>query len=248
MQYTVRAFIEGRDARLDETCRTFCSMERTAYSLLREGAGAGSTKATLRSRYGVWNARWCQSAINQARAVMASQEEGIGYRVEQCREKARNTKEKTERLSSPLKVEVCRRKMEWYESRAEELRGQLLYRSYPRAVFGSAKLLNQLSIAEGQRRDELRREWRERRANHFFSVGQANQRGNGSTRLSYDGSKFLLEVRNWPGGDFTLPLRVPGHWSGLVRDVIAKAESVKLGGRGGLLDGGLAYSVRVVRS
>ena len=72
---------------------------------------------------------------------MASQEEGIGYRVEQCREKARDMKEKAERLSNPLKVEGCRRKMERYESTAEELRGQLLYRSYPRAVFGTANIV-----------------------------------------------------------------------------------------------------------
>ncbi|MDG7018277.1 MAG: hypothetical protein JRN73_08000 [Nitrososphaerota archaeon] len=99
MQYTLRAFVEGRDQRLDAICRTFCSMERTAYNLLREGMSAGAVKATLRERYGVKNARWCQSAMNQARAVIASQEEGIGYRIEQFREKTRNMKEKLERLS-----------------------------------------------------------------------------------------------------------------------------------------------------
>ena len=77
MQYTVRAFIEGgQDERLDGICRTFSSMERTAYNVLRDGVGAGAIKATLRERYSVRNARWIQSAINQARAVMASQEGG----------------------------------------------------------------------------------------------------------------------------------------------------------------------------
>ncbi|MDG7010299.1 MAG: hypothetical protein JRM71_05835 [Nitrososphaerota archaeon] len=240
MQYTLRAFVEGRDQRLDAICRTFCSMERTAYSLLREGMSAGAVKATLRERYGVKNARWCQSAINQARAVTASQEEGIGYRVEQCREKARDMKEKTERLSNPLKVEGCRRKMERYGSKAEELKAQLSERSYPRAVFGSSRLLHQMSIAEGQRRDELKRRWVEARTNHLFSVGQANQRGNANTRVSCDGPAFLLEVRNWPGGDFALTLRVPDHWSALLSSAIGRAEAVKRGG--------LAYSVRVVRS
>jgi hypothetical protein len=40
-------------------------MERTAYNLLREGMDAASVKATIRARYGVKNARWIQSAINQ---------------------------------------------------------------------------------------------------------------------------------------------------------------------------------------
>ena len=51
MQYTVRAFVEGRDAPLDDICRTFCSMERTAYNLLRAGMDAGAIKAILRDRY-----------------------------------------------------------------------------------------------------------------------------------------------------------------------------------------------------
>jgi hypothetical protein len=98
MQYTVRAFIEGQDESLDEICRKFCSMERTAYSLVRAGMDAGAIKAILRERYSVKNARWIQSAINQARAVMASLEEGINYRIVQCEEKIRNIKEKMERL------------------------------------------------------------------------------------------------------------------------------------------------------
>jgi IS605 OrfB family transposase len=185
MQYTVRAFIEGgQDERLDEICRTFASMERTAYNMLRAGMDAGAIKAILRERYGMKNARWIQSAINQARAV-----------------------------------------------------------------FGSKKLFHQMSIAKGQRHDTLKREWIERRSDHFFSVGQANQRGNGNTRLLHEGdSGFSLEIRNWTRADFRVPLHVPGHWSELMNGVISRAESVKLGRRGELIDGGLAYSVRVIRS
>jgi hypothetical protein len=249
MQYTVRAFIEGgQDERLDEICRTFSSMERTAYNLLRAGMDAGTIKAILRERYGVKNARWIQSAINQARAVMASQEEGIKYRIEQCEEKARNTKEKMKRLSNTLKIEGCITKIQRLEKRVKELKEQLKEKSYPMAVFGSRKLFHKMSIAEGQRHDTLKREWIERRSNHFFSVGQANKRGNGNTRLLYEEDNFSLEIRNWPGGDFRVLLHVPCHWSELLKGVISRAESVKLGRNVELIDGGLAYSVRVVRS
>jgi len=106
-----------------------------------------------------------------------------------------------------------------------------------------------MSIADGQRHDTLKKKWIERRSDHFFSVGQANQRGNGNTRLLYEGdSGFSLEIRNWPGGDFSVLLHLSGHWSELLKGVISRAESVKLGKRGELLDGGLAYSVRVIRS
>ncbi len=249
MQYTVRAFVEGQDARLDGVCRTFCSMERAAYNLLREGEGAGAIKGILRERYRVRNARWIQSVMNQASAVMDSQEEGIQYSIEICGEKVRNMREKVKSISDPLRIQGCRAKMEKYESRMKGLRQQLRERSYPRAVFGSRKLLRQLSIASGERRDELREEWKEARSNHFFSVGQANQRGNGNTRLVCDDG-FSLEVRNWSGGDFILPLCVPDYWTDTMRVVIAKAESAKLCKNKELLGGssGLPYSIRLVRS
>ncbi len=225
-------------------------MERTAYNLLREGEGAGAIKGILRERYHVWNARWIQSSINQARAVMESQEEGIQYTIEMCSEKVRNTRKKVKHLSNHLKIEGCGLRIARLESKAKELRKQLRERSYPRAVFGSRKIFHQISIASDERKEELKEEWRETRSNHLFSVGQANQRGNANTRLSYDKPRdaFLLEMRNWPGGDFRLPLHIPFHWSGLPRSIIEEAEAVKLGGRGELLEGGLAYSVRVIRS
>ncbi len=199
MRYTVRAFAEGRHDILDEMCRTFCSMERTAYNLLREDAGAGAVKATLRERYGIMNARWVQSAMNQAAAVMESQERGIQYRIEQCREKARNAREKLKRLSNPLKIQGCQTRMEKYESRMKILRQQLAEKSYPMATFGSGRLLRQMSTAGGKRKEELKEGWRERRSNHLFSVGQANQRGNANARSSFSNQRdaFLMEMRNW---------------------------------------------------
>jgi hypothetical protein len=41
MHYTVRAFIGGRDEKVDSICKTFCSMERTTYNLLWNGRAAG---------------------------------------------------------------------------------------------------------------------------------------------------------------------------------------------------------------
>jgi IS605 OrfB family transposase len=225
-------------------------MERTAYNLLREGTDAASVKATVRARYGVKNARWIQSGINQAEAVVASQEEGISRRIEMFEEKVRNTKEKMDRLSNQLKIQGCERKVARLRTRINELKAQLTDGSYPKAVFGSKKLHHQLSIARGERREKLRAEWRKRRSNRFFSVGQANQRGNGNTRLKYDADDdgFRLKVRNWPGGEFSDPLQVPEHWRDALKGVIDRAESVRLGSGGEILEGGLPYSVRVVRS
>ncbi|MDG6965446.1 MAG: hypothetical protein JRM75_02115 [Nitrososphaerota archaeon] len=253
MQYTVRAFVEGSDARIDEICRVFSSMERAAYNLLREDAKEGQVKAVLRDRYGVTNARWCQSATNQAKAAMEAQKEGLRYRIEQCTAKARNEREKMKHVSNPLKVRGCLMKVKKYMARADELRSQLRDGSYPTAVFGSARLLRQLAVARGEKYYDLRREWKEARSNHLFSVGQANQRGNGNTRLSYDDDgKFHLEFRNWHQEDFMTTFHVPEHTGDIIKDVVARASSVRLGKKGGglLLGGrkGLPYSVRLIRS
>lgn len=225
-------------------------MERTVYNLLTEGRSAGSIATLLRERYGITNARWIQSAVNQAEAVMMSQEEGIEYRIELYKEKIRNTREKMKHLSSLLKMQGCEAKIRKLEAQLAEMKKQLDERSYPRAAFGSIKTLHQLSIAIGERKENLKVKWRERRSGHFFSVGQANQRGNGNTRLVYKlaADRFYLEIRNWYVDDFMVPVRVPLVYREVLRQVIRKAESVKLGRHGEVLKGGLAYSIRVIRS
>jgi IS605 OrfB family transposase len=260
VQYTVRTSISGSDERFNEICRIFSSMERMAYNLLMEERDKNnkdaSIKFILRERYGIKNARWNQSVLNQAKATMSSQEEGMKYKIDLYEEKIRNTNEKIKHLSNELRISRCRAKLRKFQKRIDELREQLRNKSYPCAVFGSKKLFHQLSIAHGSRREELKKEWKEKRSNHFFSVGQSNQKGNANTKIVYDGGRFYLEIRNWFGRDFKLPLKVPEgskddpkKYEDLLKWLIKKAESVKLGSHGELVDGskGLAYSVRVIR-
>lgn len=189
MKYTIRVFVAGRDRRLDEICRTFSSMERTAYNLLMEGTNNIATKATLRERYGIRNARWIQSATNQSRAVMVSQEEGVKFRIEMYREKVRNADERTKRIANPLKVDGLKAKARRLQLRVHELERQLENGSFPGAVFGSKDLLRRLRLSSGTARyHDLREQWRESRSNHFFSIGQANQHGNSNTKLLREGS------------------------------------------------------------
>ena len=251
MQYTIRAFVSGRDERIEGICRAFPSMERTAYNLLRDDAGETAVVRVLQERYGVTNWKWSESAINQAKSILKSQEEVLKYTIELYEEKISNTKEKIKHISNTLKIQGCKAKIAKLKSKINELREQLRNRSYPRAVFGSSDLLRKLRILtkDSKRREELRKEWKERRSNHFFSVGQANVKGNRNTRLSYDNrGKFCLEIRNWPPGDFKLDLDVPKNFSDILKEVIDEAESVKFGACKPLdRDEGLAYSIRVVR-
>jgi hypothetical protein len=55
------------------------------------------------------------------------------------------------------------------EKSVKELKNQLKEKSYSSVVFGSKKLFHKMLIAEGQRHDILKKEWIDRRSNHFFS-------------------------------------------------------------------------------
>lgn len=197
MQYSIRAFLEGHDEKLDRICKVFCSMERTAYNLLREGKRPAEAKSIIRGRYGVTNARWSKSAINQASAKILAEKGEITYLIRLYKEKAKNNKTKMRQISNPMKLKGCETKILNHESRIGELTQQLRRGTYPRAVFGSRELQHRLSNTSVQRVD-LVREWRERRSNHFFSVGEANQRGNANLKLQVlpSDSSFRLKVLN----------------------------------------------------
>lgn len=59
----------------------------------------------------------------------------------------------------------------------------------------------------------------------------------------------MLEIRNWFAYDFRVRLHVPEAYVGHVKELIRRAESMKVGRTGELLERseGLAYSVRVVK-
>jgi predicted transposase len=230
MQYTVRALVEplGGEARLDSICRTFSSMVRTAYNRLLDGKRTNEIVRLLQARYGVKNWRWCQWAIVQAQAVIKSQKELLPLYVEMYGEKISRVRRGMERVADPLKKSGFRARIEKLERKKAEVERHLEAGTMPRAVFGSRKLLEELAKGKGPRE-----EWRHRRSNQFFSIGQANQRGNANTRIIRRGDGYALEVRNWLGGDFTVGLHVPEYCQRLLDSALAS---------------GVAYSVRVKRT
>jgi hypothetical protein len=248
--YTVRASIRGADERLDEALRTYSSMERTVYNLLREEMTTPGIKAVVRRRYGVVNARWIQSAIYKAGGVVASQRAVIAYMLESCRDSLKNTKQKLRWLSNPLKIDGCQRKVARLQKRIDELERELQDGSFPSVVYGSKKLLSRLSRAHGENREKLLKEWKEKRSNHLFSVGEARAKGNANTRLVCEGGdSFQLRVRNLPGGNFTLPLWVPRNRAGIMKGLVEKAESFRLAriSRPSAIPG-IPYTVTIIRS
>jgi predicted transposase len=230
MQYTLRALIKplGNAERLDAVCRTFSSMIRSAYNRLLEGKRSGEIVRLLQKRYGIENWRWCQWAIAQAQSTIQSQRELLPLYVEMYGEKIARVRQRMERVADSLKKRGYQARIAKLERLKANAEKHISAGTVPRAVFGSRKLLEELSKGKGSRE-----EWRRRRSNQFFSIGQANQNGNANTRIIKNSGGYALEIRNWPGGDFEVGLRVPEYYQRLLDAA---------------LDAGVAYSVRVKRT
>ena len=229
MQYTVRALIKprGEETKLDSICRSFSSMVRTAYNRLLEGKRSNEIVHLLQTRYAVDNWRWCQWAIVQAQGIIQSQKELLPLYVEMYEEKIASVRRKLERVANPLKKAGFETRIKKLERKRAEVEKHLAAGTVPRAVFGSRKLLEELAEGKGSLE-----EWRRRRSSQFFSVGQANCNGNANTQIVKRSDGYSLEVRNWPGGDFTIELHVPEYYQRLLDAALAS---------------GVAYSVRVKR-
>ncbi|MDI6884386.1 MAG: hypothetical protein QMD00_04595, partial [Hadesarchaea archaeon] len=197
------------------------------YNRLLEGKRTNGIVHLLQARYGVENWRWCQWAIAQAQGIIQSQKELLPLYVEMYAQKIARVRRRVERVADPLKRAGFRARIEKLERKKIEVEKHIAAGTVPRAVFGSRKLLEDLKGGGS------REEWRRRRTGQFFSVGQANQRGNANTRITKHEDGYTIEVRNWPGDDFEVGLRVPGYCQGLLDAVLGS---------------GVAYSVRVKRA
>ncbi|MEX1406967.1 hypothetical protein, partial [Hydrogenibacillus schlegelii] len=219
---------------------------RTAYQALRRGKKTGEIVKDLYQKF-FPNARWCQWAVEDAKATLESQKDQVDMhvsdleaKIEKAAEKLERTKDKLRRRGIQMRLDRLRARLASWK--AFQDRGEV-----PPAVFGGKKNLLKL-----QRGKLSREKWRELRSNAFYSVGQANQKGlegqhgNANTEIVHDPltDSFRLNVYLPP-----LPGRNPGRrrdeadWVTVPLEVPARYRSLLQKH----LDAGEAYTVRVVR-
>ncbi|MCG0278301.1 MAG: transposase [Thermanaeromonas sp.] len=226
--------------------RRFQAAKRTAYQALRRGREPKEIVKDLYSKF-FPNARWCQWAVEDARATIESQKEQVRMHVSDLEAKIEKSEEKLERTKNKLHRQGL-------TFRIAKLRGKLAYwkgflerNEVPPAVFGGKR--NLLLLQEGKLSKE---EWRELRSNSFYSVGQANQKGlegqygNANTEVVFDEvtGSFRLNVYippepgNKDGRErkeedwVTVPLEIPVRYRSILWQHLLRAG---------------AYTVRVVR-
>jgi predicted transposase len=226
--------------------RRFQAAKRTAYQALRRGKGPGEIVKDLYGKF-FPNARWCQWAVEDAKAALESQKELIRMRVSDLEAKIEKSGEKLERTKNKLHRQGILARIQKLKSRLAYWKGFLDQGKVPPAVFGGKK--NLLLLQEGKLAKE---KWRELRANAFLSVGQANQKGlegqhgNANAEIVYDGltESFRFNVYIPPEPEnkngrrrqeedwIAVRLEIPARYRGLLLRHLAKGE---------------AYTVRVVR-
>ncbi|WP_066353927.1 hypothetical protein, partial [Fervidicola ferrireducens] len=226
--------------------RRFQAAKRTAYQALRRGKEPGEIVRDLYNKF-FPNARWCQWAVEDAKATIESQKEQVKMHVADLEAKIEKSEEKLERTKDKLRRRGIL-------ARLDKLRGKLTYwkgflerDEVPPAVFGGKK--NLLLLQEGKLSKE---EWRELRSNAFYSVGQANQKGlegqygNANTEVVFDEvtGSFRLNVYIPPEPEdksgrrrkeedwVTVPLEIPVRYRSILMQHLLRAG---------------AYTVRVVR-
>lgn len=232
--------------RLVSFMRRFQAAKRTTYQALRRGERPGEIVKDLYDKF-FPNARWCQWAVEDAKATIESQKEQVKMHVADLEAKIEKSEEKLERTKDKLRRRGIL-------ARLDKLRGKLAYwkgflerDEVPPAVFGGKR--NLLLLQEGKLSKE---EWRELRSNSFYSVGQANQKGlkgqygNANTEVVFDEvtGSFRLNVYIPPEPEnkdgrrrkeedwVTVPLEIPVRYRSIFLQHLLRAG---------------AYTVRVVR-
>lgn len=226
--------------------RRFQAAKRTAYQALRRGREPEEIAKALYDKF-FPNARWCQWAVEDARAVIDSQKEQLKMHAADIEAKIEKSEEKLERVKDGLRRQGILVRLSKLRGKLAYWKGFLERDEVPAAVFGGKK--NLLLLQQGKLSKDR---WRELRSNAFYSVGQANQKGlegrygNANTEIVFDAESgaFRLNVyippepENKSGRErqredwITVPLEIPARYRGLLLQHLAKGE---------------AYTVRVVR-
>jgi hypothetical protein len=230
MEYTLRGQTkpQGNEDRLSTVSTVFQSMKRTSHNRLTENKPSKAIISQLQHRYMVDNWRWCQWALLDAQAGISSQKELLPMYAEMYAEKIVRVGRKMSRNSDPQKKQGYLSRLRKLEKQKAEVEKHIADGTISKVVFGSRKLFNEIVGGSGSTG-----EWRMRRSGQFLSVGQANQGGNANTRITKTRGDYEFDVRNWPGGDFTVALTVPEYARPLLDAVIRS---------------GRAYTVRVMRT
>lgn len=126
--------------------RRFQAAKRTAYQALRRGKEPGEIVKDLYGKF-FPNARWCQWAVEDAKATIDSQREQVRMHVSDLEAKIEKSEEKLERTKNKLHRQGIMARIARLQGKLAYWKGFLERGEVPSAVFGGRK--NLLLLQEG---------------------------------------------------------------------------------------------------
>jgi len=105
--YTVRCKAQQNPS-LDNACRIFQSMVRSAYNQLLHGAKQPEVASLLLERYGIQNYLWRKNTIFQAKAIIGSQRELLPLHIQELNWKIGQVQKKLNEPVTPSRSMAMR--------------------------------------------------------------------------------------------------------------------------------------------
>ncbi len=209
---------EGELMKLNTLSRIFPSMIRFAYNRLLEGCREYEVVERLYELF-MPNARWCQWAIKEAKALMEAQKELLPLYIEDLKWRIDRARKRPMKAEDPLKKKGITRRIEKLERKLKELEEHKKNKTLPKIVFGRKKTLKKMSRSKIKAKDEwlIRRRW------GFISIGQRNQGGNANTKIVKREDGYSLLIRNTIFDDFEVKLYMPEEFKHYVGNVLEEA-------------------------
>lgn len=175
---------------------------RFAYNRLREGMENKVIWRVMREKFPTLTGRNLNDAMRMAEGILASQREVLPGQADSMKRNVEATEKKLERElnradgSRPERVQMLQRRLRRLSARRDKLQARIANGTVPPAVFGGRRLLRRVSRGLTGARDE----WREKRADQFFSRGASNYKGNPHCRLVLNNSGALQISARVPDG------------------------------------------------
>lgn len=199
MQYTIKGEVIKTEKEFDSTVsilkNKYCSAVRYAFNRLVDrlcGKNSENTSliiSDLKEKF-LPNNRYCQWALKEAQQIVSSQIALLPMYVADLSVKIQKTEKKLaeyqqgkrtpKKTSLPIVIEGLKKRILKLRALRKEYQTYIELGTIPSVVFGGKR-----NLRLRQKGKITNAQWKAYRNNHFYSVGQKNQKGNANTRLTH---------------------------------------------------------------
>lgn len=224
---------------------------RFAYNRLQERNGKKEIWRAMRETFPTLTGRNINDAMKTAEAILVSQRKRLPSQVESLNRKVKATEKRLEHElnradgSRQERIKAIRRRLRRLSARRDNLQVHMANGTVPPALFGGRRLWRRVSRGLTGARDE----WRERRADRFFSRGASNYKGNPHCRLVLDDNGALQMSVRLPDGLIQRGKRstTVGRWLAFDVAYSRQYESMLRAAASDGMKGTGSYNVRLLR-